>query len=76
MPADLTRDDLTRAIVDKTGKTPEQADAFLNILGSAFARRGWVDGQPLSPDEIERNLNTFVGDGTVQHHNHQGDPTP
>ena len=57
----MNRDDATAAIMN-TGKTQDQADAFLAILGSSFARRGWVEGEPLSQDEIAANLNVFLGE--------------
>jgi hypothetical protein len=54
------RDEAVDAICAKTGKTPEQANAFLDILGSAFRRRGWSEGEPLSQEEIEERLGTFL----------------
>jgi len=58
----VNRDQAVAAIV-ATGKTTEQAQAFLDLLGSAFARRGWVEGEPLLPEEIEERFNTFMGPG-------------
>jgi hypothetical protein len=55
----MNREDAIKAITDG-GKTREQAEAFLDILGSAFARRGWVEGEPLGPDAIAERLDTFV----------------
>jgi hypothetical protein len=59
--ADTTRAGMAAAIATGTGKTVDQADAFLDILGSAFRRRGWVDGDPLSQDAIAERLDTFLG---------------
>jgi NADH:ubiquinone oxidoreductase subunit E len=62
VPVQVTdsRHDAVEAICAKTGKTPEQAEAFLAILGSAFRRRGWVDGEPLSEQEIGKQVGTFL----------------
>lgn len=57
-----TRADMVRAIVEKTGDTEEQAEAFIDIVGSAFARRGWIEGEPLSPEELEYKLKVFLGE--------------
>jgi len=64
--AKLTRDEAVAAIV-ATGKTPEQANAFLDLLGSAFARRGWISGEPLGADEVAERFDTFVGASTVEY---------
>jgi hypothetical protein len=45
-----------------TGKSREQAEAFLDLMGSAFRRRGWAEGAPLSQDEIGDRLNVFLGE--------------
>lgn len=58
----MKRADAVEAIAEGTGKTAEQAEAFLDILGSAFRRRGWVEGEPLTEDEIGARLDTFIGD--------------
>lgn len=55
------RETAIEAIVRDTGDTREQAEAFLDIVGSAFARRGWIEGEPLSPDEIGERLDIFLG---------------
>lgn len=60
----MKREDAVRAIV-ATGKTEEQANAFLDLLRSGFARRGWIEGEPLLPEEIEERFNTFVDAGRV-----------
>lgn len=56
----MNRDEAVAAITEGAGKTPEQAQAFLDILGSAFRRRGWVEGEPLDQDAIAERLDTFV----------------
>jgi len=43
------------------GKTREQAEAFLDIVGSAFRRNGWAPGTPLTDDQIDKKLSTFMG---------------
>ena len=55
------RERAIEGICAKTGKTREQAEAFLDILGSALRRRGWIDGEPLTQDEIGSKLDTFIG---------------
>jgi hypothetical protein len=55
------REDVITAMI-ATGKTREQAEAFLDILGSALKRRGWVEGQPLSQGEIKASLDAFLGE--------------
>ena len=57
----MNRQDAINAIVAK-GKTPEQAEAFLALLGSAWVRRGWVDGKPLSDAEAKTAMDTFLAD--------------
>lgn len=54
------REEAVQAIMLDTGKTREQAEAFLEIVGSAFARRGWIEGEPLLPDAIGERLETFL----------------
>lgn len=56
----MTREDAIAAIV-ASGKTREQAEAYLDILGSAFARRGLVEGEPLPAEQIDEQLGTFLG---------------
>lgn len=60
-PVSDSRREMVEAICARTGKTPEQAEAFLDILGSAFRRRGWADGEPLPEQEIGERLDTFLG---------------
>lgn len=55
------REDAIEAICRRTGKTREQAIAFLDVLGSAFTRRGLADGRVLSEDEIGERVETFIG---------------
>jgi hypothetical protein len=59
----MNRQEAVDAIV-RGGKTPEQAEAFLAILGSAWRRRDWLPGEPLSGEEIRTNLDTFLGGET------------
>lgn len=56
----MNRADAIAAIVS-TGKTPAQAEAFLDVLGSGFRRRGWVQGDPLSRAEVDAKMMIFVG---------------
>ena len=60
----MKREEAIDAVMS-TGKTREQAEAFLNILGSAFTRRGWVGGEPLSEEAIGANLDVFIGRAVV-----------
>lgn len=57
------REKAIKAICERTGKTHEQAEAFLDLLGSGFRRRGWAEGAPLSQDEIGERFDTFMGNG-------------
>lgn len=57
----MNRDEAVAAIAAGTGKTADQAEAFLDILGSAFRRRGWIAGEPLADEAIAERLDTFVG---------------
>jgi hypothetical protein len=43
------------------GKTREQAEAFLDIVGSAFRRNGWASGEPMTDEQIDKKLSTFLG---------------
>ena len=43
------------------GKTREQAEAFLDIVGSAFRRNGWAPGSPMTDQQIDKKLSTFLG---------------
>lgn len=56
------RADAITAICKRTGKTREQAEAFLDILGSGLRRRGWIDGEPMSQAEIGNRFGTFMGE--------------
>ena len=60
MTKQMDREGAINAITTSTGKTREQAEAFLDIVGSAFRRRGWMDGKPLGQTEIVERLDTFV----------------
>lgn len=57
----MNRDEAVEALVS-TGKTRDQARAFLDLLASGFRRRGWIEGEPLTQDEIGDRFDTFVGD--------------
>ena len=59
----MTEDARERAIqgIMKNGKTRAQAIAFLDLMGSAFRRKGWAEGEPLASDEISERLDTFLG---------------
>jgi hypothetical protein len=54
------REKAIKGICERTGKTREQAEAFLDILGSGMRRRGWIEGEPLTQDEIGERLDTFT----------------
>jgi hypothetical protein len=56
----VTREDAIEALM-RTGKNREQAEAFLTLLGSGFARRGWIDGPVLSDVEIRTEFEKFIG---------------
>lgn len=56
----MNREDAIEAVMN-TGKTQEQAEAFLAIMASAFRRRGWAEGEPLNPDEVGEKLDAFLG---------------
>lgn len=55
------REAVITAICERTGKTREQAVAFLDVLWSALRRRGWVEGAPLSQPEVAERVDTFIG---------------
>lgn len=58
------REDVIAAVCAKTGKTREQVEAFLDILGSGLRRRGFANNaRLLNEDEIRERLNTFLGQG-------------
>jgi hypothetical protein len=59
----MTYEDAVVAICDRTGKTREQAEAFLALLGSAFARRGWVTGPVLDESQIGERIDVFLEGG-------------
>ncbi|MGN6653824.1 MAG: hypothetical protein ACTHJ9_00615 [Rhodanobacter sp.] len=58
----IEREDLIEGICKRTGKTREQAEAFMAVLGSAFARRGWAEGEPLSEEVVEEKFGVFLGE--------------
>lgn len=45
----------------RNGWSREKADAFLAISRSAFARRGWIEGEPDSPDQLQGHVDAFIG---------------
>jgi hypothetical protein len=58
----MTRESLIKGLVAK-GKTREQAEAFLDLMGSAFRRKGWAPGEPLESEEVSEKLDVFLGKG-------------
>lgn len=56
----MNREDAIKALTDK-GRTREQAEAFLDLMGSALRRRGWITGEPLSQEQIGERIDTFMG---------------
>jgi hypothetical protein len=52
-----------QALMQDGRRTRAQAVAFLDLLGSAFRRRGWVEGEPLNQDQIGERLDTFLDGG-------------
>ena len=64
------REDAIRALTASGKRTREQAEAFLDIMGSAFRRRGWAEGQPLSQEQLSERLDAFLGHGP------DGEPQP
>lgn len=61
MPGSDEREEAIAHIMRRTGKTREQAVAFLDILGSAFRRRGWAEGEPLDEPQVAERLDIFLG---------------
>lgn len=57
----MTRESLIEGLMAK-GKTREQAEAFLDLLGSAFRAKGWAPGKPLKSEEISEKLDVFIGE--------------
>lgn len=57
----MNREDAIEALMS-AGRSHEQAEAFLAILGSAFRRRGWAEGQPMSDEELGEAYRTFRED--------------
>lgn len=56
----MTRESLIKGLMAR-GKTREQAEAFLDIMGSAFRSKGWAPGKPLESAEISEKLDVFIG---------------
>ena len=59
--ANQKREEVIKAICERTGKTREQADALLDILGSAFRRRGLIEGEPLTDEQTTQRVDTWLG---------------
>jgi hypothetical protein len=57
-----SREEVIKALMEKTGKTREQIESFLAVLGSGMVRRGWWDGDVLSEEEQERHVKIFIGE--------------
>ena len=57
----MDKESLIQGLMEK-GKTREQAEAFMDLMGSAFKRRGWAEGEPLDKEQISERLDTFLGD--------------
>lgn len=55
------REDAIAALME-SGKTREQAEALLSIARSAFARRGWIDGEPDTQEQLSGHVDRFIGD--------------
>lgn len=55
------RERAIEGICERTGKTREQAIAFLDVLGSALTKRGLADAKVLSEDEARAAVDTFIG---------------
>lgn len=53
------REDMIRALTNEN-RTREQAEAFLDILGSGLVRRGLIKGEPLSEEALSERLDTFI----------------
>lgn len=53
----------------KKGKTREQVEAFLELVSSGFRRRGWLPGEPLTPEDADAKLGLFLSydKGTDDH---------
>lgn len=49
-------------ICRRTGKTREQAIAFLDVLGSGLTKRGLAGGKVLTEQETAERVSTFIGD--------------
>lgn len=56
----MNREDAIEALTSK-GKTREQAEAFIDLMGSAFKRCGWIPGEPLDDNAIAERWETLFG---------------
>lgn len=54
------REEFIRAQI-AAGKTREQAEAFLDLVRSAFARRGWAPGEPLDDEQRAAAVDALLG---------------
>lgn len=55
----MNREDAIEALTAK-GRTRGQAEAFLDLLASAFRRRGWAEGEPLTEEQISERVDTML----------------
>lgn len=67
----MTYEEAIAAIVE-SGKTREQAEAFLAIVGSAFRRRGWTDGEPLDDGALAEQYRALTAPGPADGNNQEG----
>jgi len=58
----IDREQVISDVMATTGRTREQAEALLAITGSGMRRRGLADGEPLSPEELDAHVATWLGD--------------
>lgn len=56
------REEFITGYCARSGKTREQAEAFLAVLGSAMSKRfDWPEVPKLSADETAAAVDTFIG---------------
>ena len=55
------REKAIEGICQRTGKTREQAIAFLDVLGSALTKRGLASAKVITEDETAERVRTFIG---------------
>lgn len=57
------REDFITDYCAQSGKTREQAEAFLAVLGSGMAKRGiWPEARILTEKETSDAVKTFIGE--------------